>query len=81
MSLQKMHKENLIKNGAERKITQEEFWILLNKAYAFLKVECPRNICDEVFAEADKDQDGLITYVEYFKFIDRYICLTKFRTP
>lgn len=42
-----------------------------------MKVECPRNVCDEVFAEADQDKDGLITYVEYFKFIDKYICQTK----
>lgn len=63
MSLQKMHKADLISNGAQRKITSEEFWKLLNNAYTFLKVECPRNVCDEVFAEADKDKDGLITYV------------------
>lgn len=38
MSLQKMHKENLLQNGADRKITSEEFWKLLNNAYKFLNV-------------------------------------------
>lgn len=36
-------------------------------------------LAEKVFKEADKDGDGLITYVEYFTFIDKCVCQTKAR--
>ena len=36
-----------------------------------------QELAEKVFNEADKDGDGLITYVEYFTFIERYVCQTK----
>lgn len=36
-----------------------------------------QELAEKVFKEADKDGDGLITYVEYFTFIERYVCQTK----
>lgn len=79
MSLQQMHKRNLISHGSERKITLAEFLKLVNNAYSFLKVAMDAGLAEQVFKEADKDGDGLITYVEYFQYIDRYICQTKSR--
>ena len=37
-------------------------------------------LAEKVFKEADKDEDGLITYVEYFQFIEKCVCQTKART-
>ena len=50
---------------------------LINNAYKFLGVAANADLADSVFKEADKDKDGLITYVEYFQFIEKYVCQTK----
>lgn len=74
MSLQKQHLANKMKRGSERKMDLNEFHILLNKAFNFLKVECPMNVAESMLADVDNDKDGIITYVEYFKVIDKFIC-------
>ena len=79
MSLQKMHRANLIVNGNQRKILSDEFFTLLNNAYAFLDVSCSKDLATQIFNDADKDRDGLITYVEYFQVIDKYVCQTNSR--
>ena len=79
MSLQKHHRLGKMKHGEERKMLPEEFWYLINQAFSFLKVEMNRDISDQIFKECDKDQDGKITYVEYFQFIDKYICFSSGR--
>jgi len=42
MSLQSLHRQNKIKNQADRKILPAEFLILVNKAFSFLKVSMPQ---------------------------------------
>lgn len=79
MSLQNMHKRNLITRGAERLINLQEFFTLVNNAYSFLKVKMDQGLAETVFKEADKDGDGNITYVEYFQYIDKCICQTRAR--
>ena len=79
MSLQKTHRLNKMQFGGERKMLPEEFWKLINQAFSFLKVEMSRDVADQVFKDCDKDQDGKITYVEYFQFIDKYICFSSAR--
>lgn len=44
MSLQKMHKANILVNGNQRKILLDEFFTLLNNAYAFLGVSCSKDL-------------------------------------
>ena len=68
-----------MKHGQERKMLPEQFWKLINQAFSFLKVELKRETSDEIFKNCDKDCDGKITYVEYFQFIDKYICFTEAR--
>ncbi len=58
-------------------MTLQEFETLCNNAWKFLKVTIPSATAKDIFNEADKDKDGLITYVEYFQFIEKYICQTK----
>ena len=79
MSLQKMHRANKLQYGSERKIVLNEFVELLNNAYTFLNVKCNRELAKSIFEEADKDHDGRITYVEYFQFIEKYVCQTDSR--
>lgn len=79
MSLQKTHRSGAMKHGEERKMLPEEFWKLINQAFSFLKVEMNRDMSNQIFKECDKDEDGKITYVEYFQFIDKYICFTAAR--
>lgn len=74
MSLQRMHLKGKMTNGADRKMTHEEFNTLMNQAYKFLSVEVPKNVTEAIFQETDTDKDNLITYVQYFQVIDKYIC-------
>lgn len=74
MSLQRMHLRGQMSKGTERKMTKEQFNTLMNYAYNFLKVQVPKQVTDTIFQETDTDKDGLITYVEYFQIIDKYIC-------
>ena len=74
IALQRTHKKGLIGKGAERKLNVDEFLALLNDAYSFLKVDVENGMAREVFKVFDSDSDSLITYVEYFTFIDKFIC-------
>ena len=58
-------------------MTLEEFTRLINNAYKFLGVVCPNEVCEYIFKNEDKDGDGCITYVEYFKVIELYVCKGK----
>ena len=58
-------------------MTLVEFHRLINSAYEFLAVTFSNEICQYVFKSVDKDNDNLITYVEYFKVIEIYICKAK----
>lgn len=55
-------------------MTLDEFRKLLDDAYAFLEVRVDSETARRVFEQADADRDGLITYQEYFKFIETAIC-------
>jgi Ca2+-binding EF-hand superfamily protein len=78
--LQRMHRSKLIRNSGLHKITLEEFRKLLHEAYRFLGVTVDETTARKVFEQADTDRDGLITYVEYFKFIENAICRTNTTT-
>ena len=67
--------------GAERLMTLEEFHKLINNAYKFLNVVCPLDVAEYIFKSVDKDGDNLITYVEYFKVIELYVCRGKNEIP
>lgn len=47
----------------------EEFETLCKNAWKFLKVSVQSSTARAIFNDADKNKDGLITYVEYFQFI------------
>ena len=55
ISLQKHHKVGKMKYGAERKMTHEEFNLLLNKAYHFLSVTFANNVSQALFNAVDTD--------------------------
>lgn len=60
--------------GTERLMTQGEFLDLMNKAYDFVKVVCPADVAEFIFKKTDTDEDGFITYIQYFQVIEAYIC-------
>ena len=62
-------------------MTLEEFTKLINNAYKFLGVACPPDVAEYIFKSVDKDGDGCITYVEYFKVIEIYVCRSKNEVP
>ena len=74
MSLQKKHRDGKMSHGSERAMNQVEFRTLLNDAYAFLGVPASNDITEYIFTKTDTDQDGLITYVQYFQVIEKYVC-------
>lgn len=55
-------------------MTAPEFYDLMDRAYAFLKVQLPRDVGQFIFNDVDVDKDQLITYVEYFKVIEKFVC-------
>lgn len=69
-----MHKDRLSSNQREMKLTCLEFLNLLHTAFAFIGVSVPVSAIDEIFKLTDTNQDGFISYTEYFKFIETYIC-------
>jgi hypothetical protein len=46
----------------------------MNNAYKFLNVACSKEVTTAIFEETDTDKDQLITYVQYFQIIDKYVC-------
>ena len=63
--------------GSERLMSLEEFIKLINNAYSFLEIVCPNDVAEFIFKSVDKDGDGWITYIEYFKVIELYVCRSK----
>jgi Ca2+-binding EF-hand superfamily protein len=76
-----MHRNGTIINHTLYKITLEEFNLLLNNAYEFLGVQPDSRETALLFAQADQDQDGLMTYTEYFQFVEKFICRPKVKIP
>lgn len=62
-------------------MTLEEFTRLINNAYKFLNITCPNDVCDYMFKSVNKNGDGFISYVEYFKVIEIYACRGKNEIP
>ena len=81
MSLQREHRAGKMSRGKDRVMSLEEFNRLINHAYKFLGVACPPEVAEFVFKSVDKDADGFITYVEYFKVIELYVCRTGKEVP
>lgn len=74
MSLQRTHRAGKMTHGAERKMTLEEFLSLISEAYAFLHVAISHEVGEFIFNSVDDDKDQLITYVQYFQAIEKFIC-------
>lgn len=72
-----MHRNGKMSKGSERLMNPEEFETLCKNAWKFLKVSVQSSTARAIFNDADKNKDGLITYVEYFQFIQKHICQTK----
>ena len=78
LALRRRHKkEGGIKQAAERKLTSVEFAELLDDSYSFLGVKVDPAEVAAIFKEQIKGADGLMTYVEYFTFVERWICKSK----
>ena len=54
-----------------------EFAELLDDSYSFLGVKVDPAEVAAIFKEQIKGADGLMTYVEYFTFVERWICKSK----
>jgi len=74
MSLQRDHKAGKMTRGSERLMSLQEFNRLLNTAYKFLGVTCSPDVASYIFNSVDTDGDEYITYIEYFKVIELYVC-------
>ena len=66
-----MHRAGKMSKGSERKMTVQEFEILCNNAWKFLKVTIPSGTAKEIFNDADKDRDGVINYDEFLNVITK----------
>lgn len=70
-----MHKDRLrLLPGGGMRLTGAQFGELLNAAFGFLGVRVDQPAASEAFAMADTDRDGFISYSEYFKFVEAFVC-------
>ena len=76
MALQNMHKYKLATPLSDMKLTKQELYTLLNDAFSFIKLEVPRELSDRMFDQLDSNKDGLVSYVEYYRFVEAFICET-----
>ena len=62
--------------NAKKTLNKEEFLILLRNTYKFLLIlRVKTSILLLIFAKIDKNNDGLITYDEYLKWVKYYIAV------
>lgn len=72
MAIQRLHKRQTYKRGAERMMSVDEFVITLNDALGYLRAFASEKDLKQLFSEVDVDHDGYITYKEYFEFLTYY---------
>lgn len=77
MALQRKHKASKMSHGADRKLTSEEFIGLLNDSYKFFEVDVDAAEANAIFKQFAKGGDNLMTYKEYFTFIEMWVCKSK----
>lgn len=71
-----MHKYKLATPLSDMKLTKQELYTLLNDAFSFIKLEVRRDLSDRMFDQLDSNKDGLVSYVEYYRFVEAFICET-----
>ena len=64
-----MHREGKIKNMGEKKITQSEFFELVNSAFIFLDCKFSEVVVSEIFSKYQVE--GQISYVDYFQIVNK----------
>ena len=77
MALQNMHKYKLSMPMSDMKITRDEMFSLFNDAFSFVSVSVTREVSDRLFDQLDSNKDELVSYVEYYRFIEAFICETE----
>lgn len=72
-----MHKYKLSMPMSDMKITRDEMFSLFNDAFSFVSVSVTREVSDRLFDQLDSNKDELVSYVEYYRFIEAFICETE----
>jgi len=72
MAIQRRHLRSIYKYGAQRMMDESEFIVTLEDAFTFLEATATKAQLSSLFKECDTNQDGLITYKEYFEFLTLY---------
>lgn len=66
MAIQRLHKKGIYRRGAERIMSGDEFLITLKDALGYLRASASDTDLRQLFTEVDLNNDGYITYKEYF---------------
>ena len=72
IAIQRLHRQNSYKQGAQRVMDLPEFIVTMNYALSFMNITPTESEPTTVFKDIDRNQDGLITYQEYFEFLRYY---------
>jgi len=72
IAIQRLHRKNSYKQGAQRVMDLPEFIVTMNYALSFINITPTESELTTVFKDIDRNQDGLITYQEYFEFLRYY---------
>jgi Ca2+-binding EF-hand superfamily protein len=72
MAIQRLHRKGYYAHGSSRIMSFEEFANTLNYCLGFLNCEGTIEEYQNLFMEVDKDDDGYISYEDYFIFLKEY---------
>lgn len=72
IAIQRLHKRNSYKLGAQRVMSLSEFITTLNYALSFISIVPTEEQLTWLFNDIDRNRDGVISYQEYFEFLRYY---------
>jgi Ca2+-binding EF-hand superfamily protein len=69
IAIQRLHKRKLYQKGAQRIMSEMEFYETIRFALAFVEFLPSESDLRMVFEAVDSDKDGYISYEDYFRFL------------
>ena len=72
MAIQRLHRKGYYANGAQRIMSMNEFAQTLSYCLSFINCSSTDLTYERLFKEVDTDNDGVISYEDYFMFLKEY---------
>lgn len=72
IAIQRLHRRKIYAKGAERKMNFDEFQQTIRYALGFIGFSPQEEAVRQCFQAVDANQDGYISYEDYFRFLKEY---------